>query len=1181
MTFFAQLTKYKAGRLNHLWLNDADCFLRAVYDSCKIKSERNELMKSKIIAAVMAAVMTVSSMCVPVYARYTPENSTYDYHDTEGLEATIDEGNNNAVVLTWPAVDTEGNLLNQNPLRADGQVESNGNPTAGYTNPTNGMIIEFDGWLPDGTHNRITHDNKTTHNVLMGLVDTPTDYQVVVKDPRLDTTTSAQAVKIGYIDTTVVSKSFATAYQIQYSKDGQNWTLDHIAATVDHGKKLTRIQTTTNESTGEVTETLADDKKNTFFLESQITEAMQSSLEAGATYYVRVNAYDASTPASVYTPYKTFETTVTVPAEAEKTPAFNTVEGGGKYSQGGRGGDVYVVTNLTDSVSAPQPGSLRYGLERRDLTNKTAPRTIVFAVGGTINIDPAAAKSERRFNVGSNTTILGQTAPGEGITVAGASMKFNGENIIVRYMRFRLGGGYDLDAATATGKYIVIDHCSFGWGVDEVFSAKEVVNSSIQYNIISSGLAMPYKNAANNSDPEILSGESEAKHGMGSILNGYETSYTHNLWAHCGTRNPRFEGGFSYNNVRYENKIDFANNVVYDWGHNSTYGGDRGNGIVNFVGNYYKPGPETLAKVKTQFVDCDSANGYRCSYYIDGNKMTSSDTVTADNTLGFTELSSAAAQLTTPVDMKETYTATSADDAYLSVLKGVGASHYRDPQDNRLIAEVDSGKGAFINDQAEAGGFDSKEFAQTKTDSDNDGIPDDAEQALGLNANDASDSCRICEADSPYNGYSYIEVYAGSIVGDWDNSESSQIIINSAEISDIVDVDTNASVLAAAGNTVLESGKMYTASISSAGLPLQYEKCTLYLNDTASEGNTLTAPDEAGVYNLSALVENGGTRVYSFAVPVTVIKGSGNLDGFKSTDIGSVPAVGVDSYDAATGTLYTQGSGKLGTTKTTSTKDPDACHFNYKLVRGDFDFIAKADNLAKIDYLQKSGLMARASLDPESECYMTAVTYIKGEDYDGQTDITGQSVKAKNIASFYRTVAGKGISLSKFMGVPVVRQGETPNTGYARLTRVGKKVTMSASLDKETWYTLREFEDTTLPDVCYVGFATAAAQDTSDKVRSNVTAFSDISLDAAEVTKLYGDVNCDGIVTAGDAALALQYVLTKDNTLVTEQGLENAMVIDATTLTAQNAAQILQKSLDGSYKFPAEQTEEDNVALTK
>ena len=707
-------------------------------------------MKRKIICAFLALTMAMSSFGVTSFARYTSDTNTYESKSTTDLEATID---NEKVVITWPAVDTTGKIINANPLKADGQSSSTGNPTAGWTNPTQGMIIQYNGWLPDGTHNSVKNDNKTNHNVLYGLTDKKTDYPVAVLDPR-----DNSFVKNAYVDTTVVATSFATAYEVQYSEDGINWKQDHIASSFNHGKKLTRIN---------ADGTYSNDKKNTFFLEDQITEALTASLKPETKYFIRVNAYDASNSASLSTPYKTFETTITTPKAKELTPAFPTVDGSGIYSQGGRGSatqkaDVYVVTNLTDSVSNPEPGSLRYGLERRDRTdgNKNYPRIITFAVDGVINVDPTASKSQRRLNISSNTTVLGQTAPGEGITVYGASIKFNGENIISRYLRFRLGEGYDQDAATATGSNIVVDHCTFSWGVDECFTAKEIINSSIQYNIIASSMSFPNKTGVNNTDPEIASGESEAKHGMGSILNGSDVSYTHNLWANHGTRNPRFEGGFTYNGVSYGNKIDFANNVIYNWGHNSGYGGERGKGNTNIVGNYYKPGPNTLEKAYTRIFDID---GSTSKYFFKDNVMTSSDEVTANNKLGFYDVTDSAV-LSTPVELTNPYTATSANDAYSKVIDSVGASYKRDAQDARLINELKNGTGRFINNEFEAGGILVNDSATAPKDTDLDGIPDEWETSHGLNPNDSSDATAIVTDETKsYNGYTNIEVYLNSL----------------------------------------------------------------------------------------------------------------------------------------------------------------------------------------------------------------------------------------------------------------------------------------------------------------------------------------------------------------------------------------------------------------------------------
>ncbi|MBQ9519367.1 MAG: hypothetical protein IJR59_05690, partial [Firmicutes bacterium] len=732
-------------------------------------------MKKRAAAGALAAIIAASSFIVPVYADYDIEGSTYQFRNTSDLQADIDESNNDTLVLTWPAVDTNGNVIHDlpggNPLSADGQQESNGNPKRGWTNPTSGMVISFPNWKPDGSVKPNNGYKGTDVKILRGVVDEPTQYPLVINDAR----DSSVFVKKAYLDPTVVTESYATGYIIQYRKSGETeWQEDQIFSNLMHGKKLTRDSVFTGDVDNDGAITASDalltlqyvldgkldlgeqgfknaqvmpgaidasfaadilqhalkedhradvyvqreagnDRQNTFFLYDQITTPMKNTLEPDTQYDIRVLAIDAQKDSKGENPFKIFETTITSPSDKVITPAFPTVEGGGTFSQGGRGteekqGDVYYVTNLTDSVSNPQPGSFRYGLKRLDRADKdsTYPRTIVFAVGGVINVDQTVQKSQRNWDIGSNTTIAGQTAPGQGITLSGGTVKFNGENIIARYLHIRLGSGYDLDGSNATGENIVIDHCSFSHGVDETFSAKEIINSSFQYNIVESGLSMVDKDGVMNSDGEL--GADSAQHGMGSIINGYNVSYTHNIWAHNGTRNPRFEGGFTYKGVRYENRLDFSNNIVYNWGHGSGYGGDRGSGEVNFEGNTYKPGPNTLAKMKDRFMSCDGTSTYKNKYYINGNVMVGSDEVTADNSLGFSKLGSFDTQSDTKFKTKNEYTAETAAEAFDKVIAGSGASLWRDALDNRLMQQIKDGTGSFVNDETESGGFETRTF---------------------------------------------------------------------------------------------------------------------------------------------------------------------------------------------------------------------------------------------------------------------------------------------------------------------------------------------------------------------------------------------------------------------------------------------------------------------------------------
>lgn len=1106
-------------------------------------------MIKRITALALAMVMTLTLFNVGVSARYNNDNNyDYDYPLTEDLRVDVVGGND--IVITWPAVDKSGNLINANPLKAEGQTNSNGNPTAGWTNPTQGMVIAYPNWQADGQHTQNPNQvNTGDAQVLFGVTDKKTDYPLVI----VDGADATKKVKDAYLDTTVVAGNFATLYKIEYSKDGVTWQTDHELSTVNHGKKLRRPASDGSS---------AEDGRNTFFLENQLYEQLIGSYEADTEYTVRVTASSAADKSASY---KVFQTKFTTPKAQVKYPAFPTVEGGGKYAQGGRGtetrpADVYVVTNLTDSVTDPQPGSLRYGLERKYRAdgNKNYPVIITFAVGGVINVDPEAAKNARRLNIGSNTTILGQTAPGEGITVYGASAKFDGTDIIARYIRFRLGEGYDQDAASATGSNIVIDHCTFSWGVDECFSAKEIINSSIQYNIIANSLSFPNKTGVMNGDNEVAAGESEAKHGMGSIINGSDVSYTHNLWANHGTRNPRFEGGFSYGGVNYDNKLEFSNNVVYNWGHNSGYGGERGNGKANMTGNFYKPGNNTLEKVRTQIFDVDGS-----SYYFKDNVMTSSDEVTADNTLGFSGIGNRA--LDAPVELAEPYTATSAEDAYKAVLDGVGASYVRDAQDTRLIRELETGTGRFINNEFEAGGIGALNAGTAPKDTDSDGIPDEWESAHGLDPNDKSDaSAIVTDETKSYLGYTNVEVYANDLLGEW--KESAKPAKAEAPEAEITAVNENGKPVGDVNvNVTLAKGKTYTVA-KKAGTGTY----SILLNDKVLAENTdeftIPADTAVGMYTLSLSVKSDKGSNISTVVPVTVVEAeqNSNLDSFTSADIGDVKAAGADYYDSSANTLVSEGAGHIGILATSSNNGPDAFHFNYKEVKGDFTFTAKVENLAKLDYYQQSGLMVRSSLDPKAEFYMSSLTYLKGEDYSGSTDATGSFVKAKNIMAVYRQADNADVNygaIRSMLGVAAVRADKTPNTGWARVERSGQNVILSASLDGNKWYEIGSYT-TTLPDTVYVGFATDAAQDSMSLVRYNATRFSSI-----ELSGVRGDADGDGLITVLDAERVFRYVLSPSKADMTPDEIENCKVSGNDKLSSADVAQILQKALDSSYSY--------------
>jgi len=235
--------------------------------------------------------------------------------------------------------------------------------------------------------------------------------------------------------------------------------------------------------------------------------------------------------------------------------AFPGAEGFGKFTTGGRQGKVMIVTNLQDDG----PGSFRKAV------TANGRRIVVFAVSGTIHL-------ERTCAIKGDITIAGQTAPGAGICLADYPVTVSGDNVIIRFLRFRMGdrfqnrgkvdGGGSDDAFSATRrKNIIIDHCSMSWSTDEVCSVYAGDSTTLQWNILSEPLNYSYHFETGDTDFE--------KNGFGGIWGGRHLSAYHNLFAHCSNRTPRFDG---IRNAPEEN-VDYRNNVIYNWGSNNVYAG--------------------------------------------------------------------------------------------------------------------------------------------------------------------------------------------------------------------------------------------------------------------------------------------------------------------------------------------------------------------------------------------------------------------------------------------------------------------------------------------------------------------------------------------------------------------------------------------------------------------------------
>jgi len=431
---------------------------------------------------------------------------------------------------------------------------------------------------------------------------------------------------------------------------------------------------------------------------------------------------------------------------AGTVPAFPGAEGFGAYSLGGRGGRVFEVTNTNDSGA----GSLRACVEA------SGPRTCIFRTGGTIVLNSALTISNPYI------TIAGQTAPGGGITLkksaGGDALLIKTHDVVLRYITSRPGAGGENHAAQAASNgvhlyNIIIDHCSFSWGTDEVLETwYKVYDTTIQWSIVSEGLDCSTHSKGCHSKGLMVGGyaDSESKNALGSE----DISVHHNLFAHNGERNPL---------IQTSGLVDVVNNVAYDPFGTFMYVYMKSNSIVpvNFIGNFYKYGPETSSgkyEIKTY-----DDGGQGADLYVEGNigphRTADSQTqslVVDSGSRGF---------LTTARHAAPLVTSTSATDAYAQVLAAAGNSAAlacdgtwstrRDGIDARVVNDVRNGTGKIIDDPSQVGGWETIAAGAPCADSDHDGMPDVWETRFGLNPNNATDNITDFDGD----GYTNVEEY--------------------------------------------------------------------------------------------------------------------------------------------------------------------------------------------------------------------------------------------------------------------------------------------------------------------------------------------------------------------------------------------------------------------------------------
>jgi pectate lyase len=451
--------------------------------------------------------------------------------------------------------------------------------------------------------------------------------------------------------------------------------------------------------------------------------------------------------------------------------AFPGAEGYGKYASGGRGGRVIEVTSLldTDKYGNVLPGTLRAALA----TEGTDPITIVFKVSGVINLNAYQIKCSR-----PNITIAGQTAPGEGICIRKGYFKFSGDNLIIRYMRFRPGDELKSQVSALNienAKNFIIDHCSMSWAIEENATFYDNKYTTVQWCIISESLYDSY--------------HSKGARGYAGQWGGQYASYHHNLIAHNNSRSPRINGCRAHDTIAL---LDLRNNVIFNWGKaGSIYGGEleiyaedyvipdsniaRCN--TNMVNNYYKPGPATPSSLyfaePSYESNAGAAKGYG-KWYFSGNYMEGIEGgMNDDNWLGVSvAVVGSADSIKSDAEFEvEPVTTHTAQEAFDTVLAYAGAIlPRRDSVDMRIVSEVkgeipvtgDGVKGensGIIDTQTSVGGWPEIMYFEAPDDNDHDGMPDDYELANGLDPEDTEDGKAFAD-----NGYTNLENYLNSIV---------------------------------------------------------------------------------------------------------------------------------------------------------------------------------------------------------------------------------------------------------------------------------------------------------------------------------------------------------------------------------------------------------------------------------
>ncbi|MBD0384052.1 pectinesterase family protein [Paenibacillus sedimenti] len=710
-------------------------------------------------------------------------------------------------------------------------------------------------------------------------------------------------------------------------------------------------------------------------------------------------------------------------AASAPLPAFPGAEGGGKYTSGGRSQAVYEVTTLDDYTSkeAPIPGSLRDAVSQSN-------RTVVFRIGGTIRL------KESLKITGSNLTIAGQTAPGDGITVTDYTTTVDADNVVIRYMRFRLGDRFpseDDAFGMRNHKNLILDHCSFSWSVDEVLSLYNNENTTVQWSFIEESM--------------LMTTHQKGRHGYAGIWGGNNASFLHNLIAHNFSRNPRFSGGDPVSDI-----MESTNNVIYNWGLFSAYGG--GKGQYNLNNNYYKHGANTYYNVRHEFFNEILSPS---QLYVDGNVMEGDAEISADNWLGVKSVQDPSLKLSQPVQVAGGYVPEPAQDAYNHVLAGAGATlPKRDAIDARVVNDVKNRTGQYINSPIEVGGYpDYPTVVSTVADQDHDGMDDAWEMEKGLSPTNPDD--RNGTNVSP-EGYTNLEVYLHDLIvkGTAGNKHTGNPVV---------------AITSPVNNTLKDAGSNVTVEASAS------DNDGIAKVEFIVDGNVM-AEDTTAPYSFEwnhvtdgthflvvKATDNAGLSTQSDNVAVHVNK-TGPIAPWQSQDIGSVGIPGHTQLEGDEKTVTVKSAGDIGGTA-------DAFHYAYQTLTGNGEIIARIDHITPTDDNAEAGVMVRETLEPSSKMAMLAIPYVK---------------LGKKGVMISRSEAGADSARAEhedFITTPY----------WVKLVRIGSQLTGLISADKTNWKRIASV-DIPMQETVYIGLAADASKTIDDVNKYNASLFSGVEI---------------------------------------------------------------------------------------